>query len=184
MQIQKDPSLIENLGSRGEKLLLTNLSNSEEILVKIKGVMGEALIITFKRIYILKWGFMTGNTFGGRCLTFDFKTITGIEMKKSLLTGSFEIISPATQNTQKSYWSGRGRDTISSDNIVSISRNKFDKFQMAANLGRELMSQSQNQSNLNQTDDISKLEKLAELKAKGIITEEEFHAKKRLILGI
>ncbi len=48
-------------------------------------------------------------------------------------------------------------------------------------------SQSQNSTSNaddNQLDDVDDLEKLAELKQKGIITEEEFAAKKKQILGL
>jgi len=185
MKNREGVNLVEDIGKRGEKLLQSNLSQGEEAVVKLKGIHGEALVITNKRLYVLKWGFMAGTTFGGRCITFDFKSITGIELKKGLLTGAYEILTPATQNTRKSYWGGRGNDTTSSDNIISFNRDKYQHFEEAARTGRELLHKHSSQiTSDNQNDDLAKLEKLAELKEKGILTEKEFQAKKKQLLGL
>jgi hypothetical protein len=180
-------NLIQKIDGKGEKLLNENVDqNKETILVKLKGSFGEGLVLTDKRLYVLKWGFMTGNTFGGRCNAFDYNIITGLEIKKGLLTGTFEVLTPATQNAQKSYW-GSGKDSAAhSDNVITIQRDKFQLFQEATRVGRELINQlhSKNQPTGNKESNYSELEKLAELKSKGIITEEEFEAKKKKILAL
>jgi hypothetical protein len=45
-------------------------------------------------------------------------------------------------------------------------------------------NQVQDQPAAGQEDDMAQLEKLAQLKAEGILTEDEFQAKKKQILGI
>ncbi|MDD3607284.1 MAG: SHOCT domain-containing protein [Candidatus Moranbacteria bacterium] len=178
--------LINNIGGRGEKILKKSLQDDERVLVKLQGSFGEALVLTDKRLYIVKWGFMAGNTFGGRCNAFEFRSITSVEFKKSLLTGSVEILTPATQNTQKSFWSSNN-STPKADNIVSMQRDKFDIFAEAVKIIRNKISESHTggiTSSINPGADYTDLEKLAELKEKGIITEEEFQAKKKQILGI
>jgi len=178
-------SLIQSLGGRGEKIFKENLVDEmEKTIVKLKGSFGEGLIITDKRFYVLKWGFMAGNTFGGRCNVFEFASITGVEIKKNWLTGTFEVLTPATQNSQKSYWGNGASSAIKSDNIVTFQQNKFNYFQGAVNLGRELISKFHRPSNPILKGDYSELEKLAELKEKGIINQNEFEAKKKLILGL
>lgn len=178
--------LIQNLGGRGEKILNHSLQDDEQILVKLQGSFGEALILTNLRLYIVKWGFMAGNTFGGRCNAFELKNITSVEFKKSLLTGSVEILTPATQNAQKSYWGGND-STVKADNIVSMQRDKFQLFSEAVKIIRNKISESHQVGTINQNseiNDMAQLEKLAELKEKGIVTEEEFQAKKKQILGV
>lgn len=180
-------NLIQKLDSKGEKLLKENIDQGdEEILVKLKGSFGEGLVLTNKGLYVLKWGFMTGNTFGGKCNAFNYNTITGLEIKKGLLTGTFEVLTPANQNAQKSYWGGGNNSAAHSDNVITIQRDKFQLFQEATKIGREFINQhySKNQPIGEKESDYLELEKLAELKTKGIITEEEFESKKKKILDL
>jgi len=191
---------MEDVGKRGEKILSENIQPGETIKVKLKGTFGEAFVVTTTRIYVAKWGFQTGNTFGGRCNAFEFSTITGIEYKKSLLNGTVEVQTPSMQNSQKSYWGQGQNSAITADNIVNFQRKKFDIFMEATNLAREMMSKRRNTlsstsfaqalggeqkaSENIQTDALAHIEKLAELRDKGILTEEEFTAKKKQLLGI
>lgn len=177
--------LIQRLGGRGEKLVRDNISG-DRILVKLQGSFGEALVITDKNLYVLKWGFMAGNFLGGRCMSFGHRNIVGLEIKKGWVTGTFEVLTPATQNAQKSYWGMGGNSAIQSDNVITFQSNKFNLFQEAVKIGRELInkSHSQNIQNSQNEPNYSELEKLAELKEKKIITQEEFEAKKKKILGL
>lgn len=176
--------LVENLGSRGEKILENNVSQNEKATIKLKGAHGEALVLTNKRLYVLKWGFVAGSTFGGRCLGFHFNDIMGVEFKKGVLTGLVEILTPATQNTQKGYWGARGGGSaIESDNAVTFTRDKFSKFQEAVAVIREIVNQGKT-GRTSKTSDYDELEKLAHLKDEGTITKEEFEAKKKQILGL
>ena len=177
--------LIQRLGGRGERLVRDNISD-DKVLVKLQGSFGEALVIADRNLYVLKWGFMAGNFLGGRCMSFDHRNIVGLEIKKGWVTGTFEVLTPATQNAQKSYWGMGGNSAIQSDNVITFQSKKFDLFQEAVKIGRELInkSHSQNVQNSQNEPNYSELEKLAELKEKKIITQEEFEAKKKKILGL
>jgi len=177
--------LIQRLGGRGEKLVRDNISG-DKILVKLQGSFGEALVITDKNLYVLKWGFMAGNFLGGRCMSFGHRNIVGLEIKKGWATGTFEVLTPATQNAQKSYWGTGSNNAIRSDNVITFQSNKFNLFQEAVKIGRELInkSHSQNSQDSQNETNYSELEKLAELRDKKIITQEEFEAKKKKILGL
>src|SRR5690242_16230811 len=115
-----DKSLITSLSWRGEKLLKRNIQANEQILLKVKGAFGQGLVITNKMIYILKWGYMTGNIVGGKCISYEFFNITGIHLKKGWLTGTFEILRPATQQSNKGYWSSGEKAAWKSDNIITF----------------------------------------------------------------
>jgi len=176
-------NLLENLGKRGEKILAENLVDKQEkVSVKLKGSFGEAFILTDKRVYILKWGFMAGNLIGGRCNVFEFDRIIGVEIKKGL-TGTLEVLTAANQNTQKSYWGSGENDAIKSDNVITFHSNKFDLFQEGARKTRKLLNNPKSK-NEPEISCYVELEKLAELRDKGVVTEEEFNLKKRQILGL
>lgn len=184
--ITKDQdNLIQKLDGRGEKLVKANIGE-DKIIVKLKGSFGEALVITDRNLYVLKWGFMAGNFLGGRCMSFGLRNIVGLEIKKGWTTGTFEVLTAATQNAQKSYWGTGSNNAIQSDNVITFQSSMFNLFQEAVKIGRELINKShfQNNQNIPNGTNYSELEKLAELKEKGIITQEEFNSKKKQILGL
>lgn len=175
--------LIQDLTSRGEKLLQENLSEGEEIKVKLKGQNGQGFVVTNKRLYILKWGIMAGNTFGGRVNAFEFSRVSGIEIKKSLLTGTVEILTPA--NSDQKYGGAFDLKAIQSDNAIKIYRKDYSTFLEAVKIAREiLLGQHVSNSHALTGDIETQLEKLATLKQKKLITEDEFAAKKAMILGL
>ena len=169
----------KHLTPRGEALLKQHID--DEVITKLKGTFGEAIVITKKQLYILKWGYMAGNTFGGRCLAFDYKNITGIEVRKTFLSGTFEVLTPATQNSQKSYWGGGNNDAIKSDNVVTFQSPAYELFSEAGKQIRSFIHTGNKNTDISEYDE---LEKLAGLRDKGIITEKEFQAKKKKILGL
>lgn len=171
-------SLIQNFGGRGERLFKENVKE-QEIIVKIKGTFGEGLVITKKRLYVFKWGFMADNMFGGRCNAFEFRNIVGLEIRKNWQTGTFEVLTSATQNTQKGYWD----KAVQSDNIITFQNNVFKLFTEAVIIGRDLIGEFHTSGN-QPSNYAAELEKLAELNKKGIISDEEFQAKKKQILGL
>lgn len=130
--------LIQDLGGRGEKLLKENLSQGEEVKAKIKGSFGEALVLTNVRLYVLKWGAMAGNLFGGRVNAYDYNRITGIEIRKGLTTGTIEILTNANQNTKTSYW---GNKATKSDNAIAMFSQQFEAFSEAVKMARDMMSE-------------------------------------------
>jgi hypothetical protein len=172
-------NLIVKLGWRGERTLNQNLSSDEKIFIKLKGAFGQGLAVTDKRIYIIKWGWMTGNLVGSKCITFEYKNVTGVHLKKGWTTGAFEVFSAATQSSNKGYW---GSNAAKSDNIVTFNA-RTGLFQEATNFIRNKINHTH--TNINSTTfNFSDLEKLAELRDKGIITAEEFDAKKKSLLAL
>jgi hypothetical protein len=132
---------VVDLPHRGEALLRENLTPGEQVLVRLRGAWGQALVLTTKRLYIVKWGLNAGNLFGGRCLAFDFRSIVAVNVRKSLLTGVVEIVSAGTQNLGRVTGAPPGRmSAIQSDSAISFWWGEFGSFQQAANLTREMVS--------------------------------------------
>ena len=177
-------NLIDKLDSRGEGILKKNLHADEGVIAKLKGSFGEAFVVTNHNVYVVKWGFMAGQFWGGRCNCYPYQRIVGIECKKSLSTGIVEVLTAANQNVKgMSYWGSGANRASESDNAVSFFTRDYDKFQEAVNRARKLMVDGSGVSS-QKKDDLDQLGKLAELKEKGIITEDEFTAKKKMILGL
>ncbi|MDQ0275745.1 hypothetical protein QO003_000048 [Arthrobacter silviterrae] len=182
--------LIVDLDKRGESILAENLPDGERIVGKLQGDFGQAIVLTDRRLYILKWGFQTGQTFGGKCTGFDYKNLTSVEMKKHAVTRMVVVNSASNQNNNRlSYWAdrGKGNNAIEADNVVTFSAKADTQFQQLVNLARENITnahQSPAGAPASGIDVASQLEKLASLMDRGLLTEEEFATQKiRLLAG-
>lgn len=185
---EKISELIMPLKGRGEKILAENLSSEEKVMVKLQGQFGQALVMTNKRLYIVKWGMQSGSTFGGKCIAYEYRNITAIEIRKHAVSRFVQILTPATQDRKLSYWAGSDKpdSAIASDFAVTYEGKKDKLFQESVNLARRVMEKMHEGAhrNVSSENSLDQIEKLAELKNKGILTEAEFTAKKRQLLGL
>jgi hypothetical protein len=125
--------LIDKLPTRLEKALSELLEPSETIHIKLKGAFKEALVCTSKRVIILKAGFMTGQTFGSNVFQSPYRNITGVQVKKHLLTGYFELSAGGVQNRPTSYWQTGAGSPERRENCVSLnSADAFRRFREAS----------------------------------------------------
>lgn len=184
----KKQTLVMPLKERGEKILAQNLQPNEEVMVKLQGQFGQALVMTNKRLYIVKWGMQAGSTFGGKCIAYEYRNITAIEIRKHAMSRFVQILTPATQDRKLSYWanSDKPESAIASDFAVTYETKKDPLFQEAVNTARRVMEKLHEGAHhsVAADDSLDQLEKLAELKQKGILTDEEFQAKKKQLLGL
>jgi len=143
------------------KVIIDNLMLNEQILIVTscnRGSKPGALAVTNRRVI-----FGTKVLFTSEIKDFDIKKITSINYKsdltnKLIIRGSFDGIE-----------------------ISSIEKNAG---QQIVNKIKEIQDSEDPTNNQVTTNGLGDLEKLAELKDKGILTEEEFNAKKKSILGI
>jgi len=185
----EDVNVLQLLGNQGEALLKANIADGETILVSLKGTFGQAFVATDRRVYVLKYGFMAGSTFGGRCTGYGFNQITGIEIRQSMFTGVIEVLTAADRNTLgKTYWGTGENDAVKADNMVTFPLNtQGEAFQRGVSIVRETIQKALNASTAHAVGHQSaadEIEKLSMLRDKGIVTEEEFQAKKRQLLGL
>ncbi|MFQ4148258.1 DUF2510 domain-containing protein [Arthrobacter sp. LAPM80] len=183
-------SLIVELDKRGESILADNLADGERIEAKLQGDFGQAIVLTDRRLYIVKWGFQTGQTFGGKCTGFDYRNLTSIEIKKHAVTRMVVVNSASNQNNNNlSYWADRskGNNAVEADNVITFSAKDDARFQQLVNLGRENITDSQQTTVVTATtggtDVASQLERLASLMDRGLLTESEFIAQKSHLLA-
>ncbi len=126
---------------------------------------------------ILKKGMMGGGFLKG-AKTIPYSSITAVDFKKAGMTaGYLRLIIMGSQDNK-----GTVFKTANDENTITFQIGSNSKFEEAKHLIEERMGQpTQPQQSSNSLND---LEKLAELKEKGIISQEEFDAKKKQLLGI
>ena len=111
-------------------------------------------------------------------------SITAIQFKEpGMLTNGFIQFAFSGSNESK----GGVFDAAKDENSIVFTKKNLKQFTYLRDLinnKRHELRNSNNLNNNNQTNNYSDLEKLADLKAKGIITNEEFEAKKKQILGL
>ena len=126
-------NLINQLPGRLEKLLSELLEPNEIVHIKLKGAFAEALVCTNKRVLILKAGFMTGQTFGSNVFQVPYRNITGVQVKKHLTTGYFELSAGGVQNQPTSYLGASRSAARERENCVSLnSSDVFPRFREAS----------------------------------------------------
>lgn len=177
--------LFADIGKRGEKLLAQNLQAGEHVFAKVRGDFGQAFVVTDKHVFIVKWGMQAGSTFGGKCVSFSYPNITGIQIKQQTFKALVQVLTPATQDNRKlSYWGGRdgNNNAIESDSAVTFSRPEAPLFQKAVNLAKQQMEYpAGKQSATNSQDTVTMLD---DLHKKGVITDAEYKAKVRAALEL
>ncbi|HEX4774940.1 MAG TPA: hypothetical protein VH234_05485 [Candidatus Saccharimonadales bacterium] len=175
--------LIADLGSRGEKQLAQNLQDGENILAKVKGDFGQGFVVTDKHVFIVKWGFQSGSTFGGKCVAYSYPNITAIQMKQQALKGLVQVLTAATADNNKlSYWGGRGNanNALESDSAITFDRQTAPVFQAAVNLAKRQMEQP----SIGNKQSVNSIDKLKALRDEGVLTDDEYKAKVRGVLGL
>ena len=176
--------MVERIPDRLERTLRQTLVFGERVFVQLRGAFTEALVCTDARVIILKGGWMTGQLFGTDTFQCPYHNIAGAEVKFHLLTGYFELSAGGMQNTPKSFWKTDNKvRAANAPNCVSISgSHQARKFRQAcAFIIARLEGGRQPYAAGN--DAIAVLERLARLRASGVLSEAEFRRMKARLLA-
>lgn len=152
-------------------------------LLEIKGHNG-TLVVNEKNIVIKRGGLTAFITKGASSdKEVPIKNISAIEfIKPGLLTnGKFQISVPG-ENAFLNKRQAGGFD----ENTIIFKKSQTDDFLKAKNLINELREKAETVSHtvVNQLSSADELKKYAELKEQGIISEDDFNAKKKELLGL
>jgi hypothetical protein len=77
----------EDLGKKGEELLIKYIEPGEQVVAKVTGIKGEGIALTDKRVYLLKWGGLTGLSVGGGISRFYYS-----EIKEAYMSGALLVV--------------------------------------------------------------------------------------------
>ncbi|MDU7163069.1 MAG: SHOCT domain-containing protein [Anaerococcus vaginalis] len=183
--------------SNNEKVLTTiqSIANkycneNEVVYVGIKGAFKEYLIASDKKIYIYKFGYMTGHTFGFSIFQLDYSSVSAIQLHKQFGgAGYIEIVGIGMQNRENlSYWTNDKKNMASRcDNCLTFGGGSNFYDTAVKKLNELLMISKNNVNNLKNTSSLNKFEEIKQYKElfdSGIITAEEFEIKKNELLNI
>lgn len=149
-------------------------------LKEFKGYNG-TLILTPTGVIIKRGvkGFLLGGGMLRGDKTIPYKSIVAVQLKKAgMLAGYIQLtLTGGSEAKAGVFQSTKDENSIN----FHASGGNNDKFEEAKRLIEERISAD---SNTPQNNPLNDLEKLAELKDKGIITDEEFQQKKKQILGL
>jgi Short C-terminal domain len=129
------------------------------------------LVLTSKELY-----FLAGKS---RAFSSSVNDIVSVNAKKGLGNGIDHLFITFTENgkeqkikiTHQAFWQGAAMG-----NLSQLREPYFKSWEAAIESARFGRNESHS--------DLDDLEKLADLKSKGVITEEEFQAKKKQLLGL
>jgi hypothetical protein len=187
-KVPNDGSLpMDKLHGRAEKLLAQSLGPGEPVLGRINGISNiECLVLTDQRAVIIKVGWRAGQTLGGKVTSFNYRNITSVEVRTSIVTGTFEISAGGMQGPERSYWTATGPNGAwHAPNTIPISKNQQAAFQRVATFIRERahVSAQPVAQTAPPPNKYEQLKTLAELKEQGILTDEEFQSEKAKLLS-
>ncbi|MFT9056807.1 MAG: SHOCT domain-containing protein [Ethanoligenens sp.] len=173
-------NLIEPLPANVE----VEIPKSESIELALKGTNKEWLVCTNAKLYIIKKGFMTGHTFGGGVYQMPYQNITGVQTDYHVLSGYFQASTGGMQDQPKNYWASGSNSPQKSPNCITITgKPLLEKFRSACDFINQKISDSHLPA-APALDPVDQIKKLADLRDQGILTDDEFSAKKKQLLKI
>lgn len=178
---------VEVLARKARKHLYKHLGEDDTVRFCIQGLASQAIIALEDRLLVIKPGWEAGASFGARVTSFHYRDITGIEVNTGLSMGVVEINTPSYQGGgTKDYWSTRpDHDPRRVSNCIPIYKRHLAKYKPhLAELER--LIQETKEDHRTPTSGVSigsELEKLAGLRASGVLTDEEFQQAKSRLLG-
>ena len=178
---------LTGLHKKAQKALDGALEASEQALVVQPGEKS-ALVATDRRILVCKWGVTTGSMFGSQVNSWELAHVTGIESRKGMTTTAIVVQTAGAQvvtdfgrmaSGPASVWEAPNAifaDGGDPEGTVSKLR------QMVADHHRGNAATSASAASVE--DPAEQIRKFAALRDEGLISEEEFQAKKTSILGL
>jgi hypothetical protein len=184
-----DPALDDrsHLHKDINRTLNDNLMSGELVRVIIYGNGVSAMIGTDRRVFVFKKGWMAGATFGKKIASWDYANITGIQIVTGPTSGVVAIEAAGVQAVNMNYWAGGPNSADNSPNAIKFSgKDHLERARLGTAELRRLIAEHQAVKHAPpqpaQTI-IEQLRQLGELHSSGILTKEEFEAKKSDLLA-
>ena len=84
--------VMQPLGAKEVQLRDQNMTSGERVLGQVIGWFGQAVIATTQKVLVVKHGSMAGQAFGEKAASYDYRDITGVEVRTGFSQGQFEVI--------------------------------------------------------------------------------------------
>ena len=180
--------LTEGLHKKAQQALKQNLAEGEEVLAVVHGQSGWAMIGTDRRVFVFKKGISAGAMFGTKFTSFDYRNVGGVELKKGMMAGH-AVLDVAGAPTLE-----HNKERMKAANAIALSR-PYDSAETEIARLRKLITDWHDRDSAStsapvtstgagsEEDIMAKIQQLGELRDRGLVTPEEFEAKKAELLG-
>lgn len=186
-------TLIDGLHRKAQEALRQNLASDEEVRVVVYGPSKAAMIGTDRRLFIFKTGVSAGATFGAKFTSFDYRNVSGVQLHTGAMTGSAVVDVAGAAPVGSSYWGNKNNDPWKAQNAIPITR-PYDRPRQEVARLRELIAAWHDRSSPSaavsapsaapiQLSIPDQIRQLGELRDQGLVTPEEFEAKKTDMLS-
>lgn len=186
---QVDPNLAEDgplrsLSEKARRKMASALNEDEVVKLAREGEYA-AIVATDKRVIIAKWGATTGSMFSTQANSWGLKQISGIEARRGMTTNALVVQASGNQSVTKFGRMDKGSDSVHEAPNALFLRDGVDETAAALRiLIAEAHESTPAQAAPTATDPVDQIRKLAALRDEGILTEDEFTAKKHQLLGL
>jgi Short C-terminal domain len=180
--------LLPKLHRSAQEGLKQALQPGESIKVLILGERNQAIIGTDRRAFVFKKGITSGAFFSKQLNSWDYRNISGIELKQGMTSQAVVVEVPGVAPVTKTKQMDKGVNSVwEAPNAIMVG----GKVDLAPTIGllRKLIADFHQPHSIaspmpSQPDAIEQVRRLAELRDDGILSEEEFQMKKRQLLGL
>lgn len=166
--------------------LQAQLAPDEHVEVVIRGVHGQRMYATDRRVFVYKKGWLASALLGRKVASWDYRNITGVHMDRGVIYGVVAIHAAGVSTTPVRYQSAnKAEDAFTVPHAIPVAR-IWDELDAAVSKLRGLIADAQRPAPSTQArvvDPIALLRRLVELRDSGVITGEQFERKKAEILA-
>jgi hypothetical protein len=166
--------------------LRTQLAPGERVEVVIRGVHGQRMYGTDRRVFVYKKGWLAGSLFGRKVASWDYLNITGIQMDRGAVYGVVVVHAAGVSTTPLRYHStNKAEDAFTVRHAIPVAR-IWDELEDAVSRLRGLIADAQRGATSppeRAVDPLVLLRRLVELRDSGVVTDAQFERKKAEILA-
>lgn len=176
--------LISELPGKLGKAFRDNVDTStEQVVVSLCPSLGQGIVVTEKRVLIIKAGNVTGKGFfAGSAKSFYFPNISSIDLRVGLTGGHLQISAAGTTEHRDA----KHMDMVQAENSITFWGQYKDVMKQVASIIRERMAGAKSQSGpiASPSSLAAELAQLAKLLESGALTQGQFEAAKKRLLGL
>jgi hypothetical protein len=179
------PNLVSPLPGKLQRGLGDNLYSSESIEVCLNPDTGQAIVVTDRRVLIIKAGgyWTRAGWFAARTKSFPFAEISSVDLRVGPLGGHLKISVAGTP--QAPDVNIVAYDMMKTENAVTFNFGYKETMKIVAGIIRSKVEAAHGSASVGSTRDLAaQLTDLTRLRGAGVLTEAEFaQAKARLLTG-
>ena len=168
------------------------LAPDETVELVLHGLSNQAIIATGRRALVFKKGFMAGASFGSELTSWTYRSLVGVQIHTGLMSGAVVLQGPGQSGLKTSTWQTDEDDPYKAPNAIPLGRPFDGAKQRVARLARLIddahgvapRDSAPRTSSTTTTSAADELRKLADLRAEGVLSDEEFERlKTRVVSG-